>query len=71
MKILHVVPSISPVRGGPSTAILEMVHALKYVGVEADIAATNDNMESLIQFEKLTKTYWKGIPVFFLKRVGV
>lgn len=43
MRVLHVIPSISLLRGGPSVAVLEMVGALRERGVEASILTTNDD----------------------------
>lgn len=43
MKILHVIPSISALRGGPSAAVLDMVAALRSTGVDASILTTNDD----------------------------
>ena len=43
LRVLHVIPSISPLRGGPSKAVLEMVAALRQRGVEASILTTNDH----------------------------
>jgi glycosyltransferase involved in cell wall biosynthesis len=43
MKILQVIGSISPARGGPSTAIRTLVKALRTQGIETDIATTDDD----------------------------
>ena len=40
MKILHVIPSVSPVYGGPSQAIRPMVSYLAKSGIEVDVATT-------------------------------
>jgi glycosyltransferase involved in cell wall biosynthesis len=43
MKVLHVIPSISKKRGGPSIAVLKMARALRNEGIDVSILTTSDN----------------------------
>lgn len=41
MKILHVIPGLSPALGGPPQVALNLVKSLRDLGVDAEIATTN------------------------------
>ncbi len=43
MKVLHVIPSVGPLRGGPSFVVREIARGLAAQGVHVEIAATDDN----------------------------
>jgi glycosyltransferase involved in cell wall biosynthesis len=43
MKILHVIPSIGPLRGGPSSVIRDLAKGLAAEGAAVEIATTDDN----------------------------
>lgn len=43
MKVLHVIPSLSPSQGGPSMALPAMASALVAQGVEVDVVTTDDD----------------------------
>ncbi|WP_216901265.1 glycosyltransferase [Synechococcus sp. CCY 9618] len=69
MKVLHVVPSISPLRGGPSRAVIDMVSALRDQGVDAAILTTNDHGPGL--HPDLITGRWQrhqGVPVLAFPR---
>lgn len=48
MKVLHVIPSVGPLRGGPSVAALAMGRAIAEEGVECHLVSTNDNGDGLL-----------------------
>ena len=66
MKILHVIPSISPSLGGPTTVVLNLVKALLNNGVEAEIVTTNHNGSQPFDVPLYRKIEYQGIPVWFL-----
>ena len=69
MRVLHVIPSISPLRGGPSRAVIDMVAALRLQGVEAAILTTNDHGPGL--HPDLVTGRWQehqGVPVLAFPR---
>ena len=69
LKVLHVIPSISPRRGGPSQAAIEMVNALRLRQVDASILTTNDDCESLLTDLPIGDwTTYAGVPVLAFPR---
>jgi glycosyltransferase involved in cell wall biosynthesis len=68
VRILHVIPSISPARGGTSRAIIDMVHALRDRGIDAEIATTNDDGDDLLDVPLGTCTLYDRIPTYFFSR---
>jgi len=43
VKVLHVIPSIGPARGGPSEMVRTLVRSLAAAGLEVHLATTDDN----------------------------
>lgn len=68
MKVLHVIPSVGPLRGGPSVAVLGMCRALEKEGVECHIVCTNDNGEEILKVPTGQWTQHDGVQTWFLQR---
>ncbi|MFQ4138208.1 glycosyltransferase [Nodosilinea sp. PGN35] len=77
MKILHLIPSLSPLRGGPSQAVLEMVQAQRQQGIDAAIATTNDHGDSTfvvpygcqIESGSIPELVGPSVPIWVFSRV--
>lgn len=69
MKVLHLIPSISPLRGGPSQAVVAMVAEQRAQGIDAAILTTNDHGPELLP--NFPTGHWhqhQGVPVLAFPR---
>ena len=68
MRVLHVIPSVSPALGGPTQVVLNLVRSLRACGVDAEIVTTNDNGSTLLDVPLNQRIEYEGVPVWFLPR---
>jgi glycosyltransferase involved in cell wall biosynthesis len=70
MKVLHVIPAVSPKYGGPSHALVPMCKALLARGVDVQIASTDAEPGGRLPLELETPTTYEGVPAIFFKTQG-
>lgn len=65
MRVLHVIPSISYKLGGPTEAVLNLVRHSRHLGIDAEIATTNDDVNGLLDVPLKECFPYEGVPVWF------
>lgn len=68
MKVLQVIPSLSPALGGPTQVVLNLVKYLRECGVDAEIVTTNDNEATVLDVPLNQRIEYEQVPVWFLPR---
>lgn len=68
LRILHVIPSLSPGRGGPTEAALNMARALARAGAVVDIATTDDDLEGRVSVVAEPRPEGDGVTLRYFPR---
>ena len=66
MKVLHVIPSLSPTFGGPTQVAIKTVKALINQGIDAEIVTTNNDGTKLLDVPVNQQVEYEDVPVWFL-----
>lgn len=70
MKILHVIPTLSSLAGGPTEVALNLVRNLNDLGADAEILTTDDNGDKRFDVPLKERILFKGVPVRFFPRIN-
>jgi len=70
MRVLHVIPSLSPKRGGPTEVALNLVRSLQEFNIDAEIVTTNDDEDGLLDVPLFRRVQYQGVPVWFFPRMA-
>jgi glycosyltransferase involved in cell wall biosynthesis len=68
MKVLHVIPSVAPWRGGPSAAIRTIARGLTRQGLDTHVATTNDNQPDLLDVPLGRPVNEEGVTYYYFPR---
>ena len=68
MRVLHVIPSISPLNGGPSFALHALVRSLAVLGIDVDVATTDDHGSAHLAVPSGSPVRWEGVNYHFFHR---
>ncbi|HZQ91817.1 MAG TPA: glycosyltransferase [Terriglobales bacterium] len=67
LRILHVIPSVAPISGGPAHAVVGMARALMRRGAVVNIATTDLWMPAEEPVPLDSFTDWRGVPTIFFR----
>jgi glycosyltransferase involved in cell wall biosynthesis len=70
LRVLHVIPSIGPLRGGPSIAMGMIARALRDGGLDVDVATTNDNDSELLNVPLGSPVNESGVRYWYFARTS-
>ncbi len=70
IRVLHVIPSLGPARGGPSFALVSLARELERQGVSVEVCATDDNGPDRlkVQLSGPKPTRWNSVTTWFFPR---
>jgi glycosyltransferase involved in cell wall biosynthesis len=68
IKTLEVIPSVSPGFGGPSEVVINLTREIRALGVNAEIATTNDDMPGIIDVPLGQRIEYREVPIYFFSR---
>ena len=68
MRVLHVIPSLSLTKGGPTPITINMVKSLRQHGVDACVMTSDDDGTNRLKVPLHEWTPFNDIPVYFLPR---
>ncbi|MFP4135097.1 MAG: glycosyltransferase [Halothece sp.] len=70
MRVLHIIPSLSPKLGGPTEVALNLARSLRELEIETEILTTNHDEENLLDVPLFQKVNYQGVPVWFFPRTA-
>src|ERR1700693_2685092 len=68
LKVLHIIPSVGSLRGGPSVAIRTIAKGLLKHGVSVDVATTDDNGRGQIAVPLEQPVIEEGVTYWYFSR---
>ena len=68
MRVLHVIPSISPLNGGTSFALHALARSLAVLGIDVDVATTDDHGNTHLPVSSGSPVNWEGVNYYFFHR---
>jgi glycosyltransferase involved in cell wall biosynthesis len=67
-KVLHVIPSVGPLRGGPSAMVRQLAGSLARSGIKTHVATTDDNGPEKLQVRHAEPVLQDGVTYWYFPR---